>query len=249
MRFLPFLNTTDLIDKYHLHLDTYTWYRYRLIAPFLLSGAIHTLNIGTGGGIETLNLLRLGNIVTTIEIDEVTAQRTKMRIARNGFSENHVGHVGHILHVNLEEKFHMILMCAVLEHIKDDYSTIIRLANWLHPGGRLILSTPTASYGQLPGDKVSLEENGDHVRVGYDGLELDQMLEKAGFLVLRRIYNGNWFVRLHHRFERFLRHRPFISFLSYPLSMISRPIMPILDFLPPYHPFDQITIAVKSHIP
>jgi SAM-dependent methyltransferase len=229
-------------------LDAYTWYRYSLIEPFLVKGPIRALNIGTGGGVETLRLLRRGNYVTTIEVDKHTAQRTCRRIARNGYADRHRGLTGHVLSVKLEMNFHEILMCEVLEHIADDFAVLQRLSEWLLPGGRLILSTPTASYGQLSGDQVSIEENGGHVRVGYDGPELDDMLKRVELLPLRRIYNGSQLVRLHHCLERKLRKRPTTRLIGHAFSLFSRPLLPWLDLFT-YRPFDQITIAVKKHKP
>ena len=33
-----------LVDRIGLHLNAYTWYRYRLIQPFLIPGRIRVLN-------------------------------------------------------------------------------------------------------------------------------------------------------------------------------------------------------------
>jgi hypothetical protein len=46
-----------LVDSIGLHLNAYTWYRYRLIQPFLNSGWIRALNTGTGGGLRNLTAL------------------------------------------------------------------------------------------------------------------------------------------------------------------------------------------------
>lgn len=234
-----------LVDKYAVHIDAYTWYRYSLIAPFLIRGPVYALNVGTGGGVETLRLLRRGNYVTSVEINEETAERTRQRVERNGYADRFQGVNGHILETSLDREFHEIVMCEVLEHIVDDFATLQRLSEFLLPGGRLILSTPTASYGQLVGDEVSLEEDGGHVRVGYDGPELDNMLEEVGLLTLRRIYNGSRLVRWFHRLERALRSGP-TTLLGYGFSLLSRPILPILDIVS-CRPYNQITLAVKRH--
>ena len=139
-------------------------------------------------------------------------------------------------------------MCEVLEHIADDLAALGRLSEWLTVGGRLILSTPTASYGQLPGDTVSLEENGGHVRVGYDGPELDEMLHEVGLSPLLRVYNGNGLVQWHHLLERRLRRGPATRPLGYAFSLLSRPLLPLLDLVS-FRPYDQITVAVKKHLP
>jgi hypothetical protein len=154
--------------------------------------------------------------------------------------------VGHILSIDLAENFHEIYICEVLEHITDDLSTLHRLSDLLLPGGRLILSTPTASYGQLFHDTVTLQEKGGHVRVGYDGPELDELLKKTQLFPLRRIYNGNSIIKIIHSFERWLASTKYTVWLRYPFSFCMRLVLPLLD-IPVYRPFDQITIAIKVY--
>jgi SAM-dependent methyltransferase len=237
---------TIVLDRISPQLGAFTWYRYALTGQSFVGGPARFLNIGTGGGIEALRLLRKGNHVTTIEIDSVTAARTRARIERNGFGSKHVGHAGHVLSVNVVGPFDGIVMCEVLEHIKDDVRTLERVSQWLAPGGRLIMSTPTASYGQLPGDEVSLVEDGGHVRVGYDGPELDLMLADVGIAPIRRIYLGHRMTRWHIRLERLLQARRATVPIGLGFSLASRPFMPLLDSIPG-RPLCQLTVAIKKH--
>lgn len=233
-------------DRIAPQLGAFTWYRYGVTSKFFFSGPARLLNIGTGGGMETLSLLRRGNHVTTIEVDPETAARTRERVVRSGFGAHHEGHAGHVLGVDVSGPFDGVVMCEVLEHIKDDAGTLERVSNWLAPGGRLVLSTPTASFGQLPGDEITRVEDGGHVRVGYDGPELDVMLENVGMVPLRRLYIGHRLSRCHIRVERLLHARRSTVPLAVGFSFLSRPIMPILDALPG-QPLHQITLAVKKH--
>ncbi len=237
---------TLLQDRWAIHIQAYTAYRYALVEPLLISGPIRSLNIGTGGGVETLRLLRKGNSVTTIDTDDARASQTRERVVRNGFADKHVGRVGHVLDISISEKFDCILMCEVLEHIKRDVETVQRLSDWLVPGGRLILSTPTASYGQLPGDVVTAEEDDvHHVRVGYDGPELDEMLTQAGLIRLRRSYNGYALMRVQQRIELGLRRRSPLFPLGVAFGVASRPLMPLLDVVH-IRPLTQLTLATKG---
>ena len=86
------------------------------------------MDIGTGGGIETLDLLKKGNQVTTVEIDKNTALRTRKRIERNHFAEQHCNIVSHISEVHFDERFHEIYMCEVLEHILEDFAILQKLS-------------------------------------------------------------------------------------------------------------------------
>ena len=235
---------TKVLDDWALHLDALTWNRYRQVEPFLIRGPIDSLNIGTGGGVETVRLIRRGNHVTTIEISNETASKTRARVVRAGFGERHEGLVGHVMSVDLKRKFHPILIGEVLEHISDDKGTLARIADWLLPGGRLVLTTPTASFGQLPGDTQSLVEDGGHVRVGYDGPELDQMLLDVGLKPIRRVFNSNAIVAYNHVLERALRRYAPIRPVGIGFSIMSRLTMPIADLVS-LRDTDQITIAVK----
>lgn len=233
-----------LADRLAVQVDAYTWRRYGLIRRFLLRGPIRALNIGTGGGVETLRLLRRGNRVTTIEIDPEAAQRTRARAERGGYGDRHEGKVGHLLEVDLSGPFDFILMGEVLEHIADDVAALRRVAGWLAPGGRLVLSTPTSSFGMLPGDVLSVREDGGHVRPGYDGPELDAMLAQLGLVTLRRVYNGGRPACGQYVLERLLRHRAATRWAGMAFGLVCRPLMPLLDAVP-FRPSDQITIATK----
>lgn len=237
-----------LVDKHCIHFDVFTWNRYRLLRRFMIRGPIRVLNIGTGGGIETLQLLCRGNHVTAIEIDNDAVIRTQQRIERNGFADRFKLVIGHVSSVLIQEQFDEIYMCEVLEHIMDDLSVLRRISDWLLPSGRLILSTPTASYGQLIQDQLSIKEDGGHVRVGYDGPELDQMLGKVGLFRLRRINYGNPIIQQIHSFEKMLMNNRnvIIRFIRFFISFLARLFVPFLDIIP-YRPYNQITIAIKQY--
>ena len=233
-----------LADDWAVQINACAWRRYTLMKPFLPCGPINALNIGTGGGVETVRLLRRGNWVTTIDIDAATARRTRARAERWGCADRHEGKVGHVLQVDITGPFQLVLMAEVLEHIADDFGALRRIADWLAPGGRLVLSTPTASYGMLPGDRLSVDEDGGHVRPGYDGPELDAMLARLGLVTLRRVYNSGVGCCWQHRLERRLRGHTATRPLGYAFGLACRPLMPLFDAIP-YRRSDQITLATK----
>ena len=241
-----------LEDRIAPQIDAFAWYRHQMVKPFLISGAVSMLNVGSSGGVETLELLRRGNHVTTVEIGEGAAERTRRRAVRNGYAEHHIGLCGHILDAPLSGTYDGILMLEVLEHIEEDFRALQRLTSFLKPGGRLILSTPTASYGQLPGDTMSIREDGGHVRIGYDGPELDEMLEAVDMIPLRRIHFGGALTTLvSPGLQRPLDARPLTRRLGIALSFLTRPMMPVLEAIPggARHPYCQLTLAVKRRVP
>ena len=236
----------QVLDNWCLQTDGFTNNRHRKVERLIAAGPIESLNIGCGGGIETLKLLRKGNHVTLAEIDAATAERARERVERNGFSDRFEYHVGHVLELDLgERQFDQIMMCEVLEHIINDFAVLEKLARWLKPGGRLILTTPTCSYGQLGKDQLSIKEDGGHVRVGYDGPELDRMLEKVGMMTVLRVFNGYIITQRFHELERLLRQPKLLGgVFGFTLSIVCRPLVPIMDLVA-FQPNDQITLAVK----
>jgi SAM-dependent methyltransferase len=62
------------------------------------------------------------------------------------------------------------------------------MSRLLKPGGRLILTTPYRHYRPLWGDKLSLTEDGGHVRWGYSHNELRNKIESVGMRVLSEDY-------------------------------------------------------------
>lgn len=237
-----------LIDRWAIHLDAYTMNRYRLIRPFLRSGDILSLNVGTGGGVETLRLLRRGNRVTILEIDTNTAAKTSARIENNGYGNRFKCLTGHFMKVQVPDQFEQVMMCEVLEHIKDDEGTIRKLAAITQTGAQLILSTPTASYGQMLGDEVVADEDPAHpeyhVRAGYDGPELDKLLTEAGFKVNQRILNGYLLTQYYHLLERWLRSTQVLLPLAIIMGVAGRLITPLLELVRT-KPSNQITIATR----
>jgi SAM-dependent methyltransferase len=236
-----------LIDRWYLHNSAYISYRMNLTSRFMISGPIKVLNIGPEYGLETLKLLRRGNYVTVIDNDPDKAQGTSRRIERHGFADRYKYHIGHVLSVEVSEQFDEVYMCEVLEHIAEDLLTLQRISNWLYPRGRLIMSTPTASYGQLVDESVCLQEDGGHVRIGYDGAELDRLLEKVGLFTLRRVYFGNPMLQWLYFLEKWLRssQRRIVKLLGYGSSLLMRPFLLFLD-LWTHRPFGQITLAIKK---
>ncbi len=237
-----------LIDRLAIHLDAYTMNRYRLIRPFLKYGQIKSLNVGTGGGVETLRLLRRGNEVTILEIDANTAAKTSARIMRNGFAAKFHCTTGHFLKVEVVGPFKQVMMCEVLEHIKDDKATILKIASLLEKGGQLILSTPTASGGLMFGDEVVADEDPlhpeYHVRAGYDGPELDKLLNEAGFEVNTRMFNGYILLQYYHLLERALRSVSLLFPVAILIGLLGRVIAPLLELIK-IKPSNQITIATR----
>lgn len=237
------MNNTPLVhllsDRLRVQTDVYFNRRYHLSKAWFAPGKIRSLEIGPGGGIFTLALLGAGNHCTSVEITEDGVRRLKERVVRNGFSERFEVIQGHINELKFEPIFEQVVALEVLEHIKDDEKAISIIANALKPRGRLILSTPTSSAGWLPGDTISSIEDGGHVRAGYEGPELDELLRRHGLITVKRkyfCYTGN---RLLLSASRSLV-QPFRAVLN----LAVRPGLSLLD-IPLGSPYNQLTLAIR----
>jgi len=228
------------LDKYYLHLDSFTRYRYKILKNFLIYGKINTLNIGTGGGVETLFLLENKNIVTAVDIDNDVISRTKKRVLRNKYENKFSIYKQHINNFNSKSKFDLIYMCEVLEHIEDDKKTIKKVSDLLNLNASLIISTPTSSNGLFPFYKISKTEDGGHVRSGYDGDELDLLLSEYNIRTIKRIFIGSKSVFLLQYIEKLLRR----VYIGYLFGFVLYFLIPIIDLFDKQY-CNQITIAQK----
>jgi len=76
--------------------------------------------------------------------------------------------------------FDVALCLDVLEHIEDDRSALQAVVDSLRPGGRLLLTVPNSEAPPLPGDSISVEQDGGHVRAGYSQDDLAALLADVG---------------------------------------------------------------------
>lgn len=103
-----------------------------------------------------------------------------------------------------QRQYHMAIAIDILEHIEDDLSTLKNFHAALVEGGTLIISTPS----DLDEAAKFTEE---HVRPGYNKLELEQKLENCGFEALSSRYSYGFWGALSWRL-----------LLKYPLKMYSQ---------------------------
>ncbi len=157
----------------------------------MLSGPIRTLDAGCGSGAFTMYAAKLGNDTLGISFDEANNRLAAERAQLLGL--NNVRFITGDLR-NLDQmggslgKFDQIICSEVIEHLFNDQKLLDDLSALLKPGGRLILTTPYKHGTPIPGDKLSVVEDGGHVRVGYTHEELRQMFARAGLAVLAQDY-------------------------------------------------------------
>ena len=223
--------------------------RFSKTCKYFNAGPIKTLEIGNGGGPFTLELKLLGNKVTVSEINENNIERTIAKEKRF-FSENKIKFIqGHFNNIDTSEKFDQIVFLEVLEHILDDQKALERISKLLKPGGRIIISTPTAKHGLLSNDSLSKVEDGGHVRIGYDGPELDSYLKPLGINTVKREFYGflwtRWLEEIKRGIFKINVFPLIIKKLFAALIVIIYKLTFWMDSILKFYPNGQITLAKK----
>jgi len=137
----------------------------------------YALDAGCGRGLYTRTLLKRAKKIAALDYSEESIDTLTRRL-------------GHLPHLSLyrgsadnlpfeAEQFDLVLHCEVLEHIQDDRKVVSELFRVLQPGGRLIISVP------VPPAPIY---DSEHVREGYTLEQISQLLQSAGFVILRHQY-------------------------------------------------------------
>jgi hypothetical protein len=209
---------------------------------YFINGPINSLAIGTGGGPEVLRLCERGNAVTSVEHDATAKVGVCARMNRYPDLTNWACEVSAIEDFKSQILFHFVIMSQVLEHIQDDNLVIQKIASMSAPHARIIISTPTSLDGLL-GRKsivVPVATGPDHVRVGYQGPELDVICKSHGLFMVKRAYLGNPLLSAWWRYEDGHANSRLLKIVS----VLIRPVVLVLSVVR-YRPFVQISIYTK----
>lgn len=170
-----------------LHGDTGLFDRWRWARRHLRAGPVRTLDVGSGSGTLSIYAAHIGNDVTGISYDARLNEVARERARLSGVEVR-------LLEIDLREldgheeglgRFDQVLCLEVIEHLLGDRRLVATLARLLEPGGRLLLSTPSARHRRLFGEVVTPVEDGRHVRFGYEPEQLVELVEAAGLRVER----------------------------------------------------------------
>ena len=173
-----------------LHGDPCVVDRWRFAQRHLRPGAARTFDAGAGNGSFTLMAASRGNAALGLSFSPDELRAAEQRAALTGLRDAtfRIGDLRELDRFSDElGSFDQILCLEVIEHLLDDALLVQRLARLLRPGGRLILSAPTAEHPPLLGERVSETEDGGHVRWGYTEARVAEIAQLAG---LRPVSQG-----------------------------------------------------------
>ncbi len=156
--------------------------RMRRILPQTRGHYGTILDAGCGTGVFAMELAKMHPEaqVTGVDIEPELVERATA-IARAAGITNVQFELGDVTALTFNDRFDLVVSVDNMEHVQDDVRAMTVLRNALHPGGTLVLHTPSY-YRRWPVLKktVNFDVPG-HVRPGYHEEELVSKLREAGF--------------------------------------------------------------------
>lgn len=166
--------------------DEHWWFRARrLIVSRLIAGLglpphARLLDVGCGTG-GNLAMLREFGHVTGLELDAAA----RAMAVRRGVCEVVPGRLPDGLS-NIDDRYDLMVMLDVLEHIDEDVAALRNLRPHLAPGGRLLLTVPAFAFLWGPHDVAH------HHKRRYTKRLLTARLAEAGYRLDLASYYNTW---------------------------------------------------------
>jgi len=128
-------------DEYHVSVDSETENNPHSIALRMVGSGRRVLEVGCWSGHVTEHLVAAGNTVVGVEIDADAA-------GKNAFAERiHVVDLDTVRLSTIEDdRFDVILLGDVLEHLRDPAATLGDLVGMLDDDGFLVVSIPNVAH-------------------------------------------------------------------------------------------------------
>lgn len=169
--------------------DTHFWYKARreiiesvLLSHQLLTKKFSVLEIGSANGTNIQYFKSRFNVIKGSEINteaiNIAQQKNPDIEFCNGWLPHNIGFS--------DEKFDLIFLFDVLEHVEDDLSALIEIKNRLNKNGKLILTVP--AYQFLFG---KFDEDSFHFR-RYNMTTISSVVNKSGFKIGFKSYFNFW---------------------------------------------------------
>lgn len=155
------------------------------------AGFIRVLDAGSGFGQYTYYIMQLSKswIVTGVDL------KTEQIIDCNDFikkikKEHQVNFkVADLTSFDEPETYNLILCVDVMEHIENDVQVFRNFAKALKPGGVVLISTPSDQGGSDVHDNNDESFIEEHVRDGYNIVDIETKLRSAGFIKIESKYS------------------------------------------------------------
>ena len=214
------------------------------LARRLRKGGCLTLDAGCGNGAFSFYACRVGNEVLGINIDPQQLRRAEEYREFIGIDQTQCRlkllNIYDLKSVGI--KFDQIICFETLEHLMDDAAVLASFRQVINEDGVLHICTPRRNRKTYFGEAISDQEDGSHVRLGYEVEDLEKLLAAAGFVVSR---TDQVMGRFSVWTEEFLSWLDLILWVR--LNARSREIFRTLAFLVVY-PFSFLDIFPTRHL-
>lgn len=190
------------------------------------------LDVACGGGELSLKLTERGCKVYGIDMSENAISSAKRLSERAKITcEFELGDAEHLPYS--DEYFDKIICSSSLEHFRDDLKALKEMSRVLKPSGKLVLTADSLTY------PISSELKEKHRKLAsvvnyYTCEKLKERFDISGFEMCRSEYLLNscithFFFKLWIKFRRFTILWMVISFVAYPLCLVSDRLFGIRD--------------------
>ncbi|MDX9881301.1 MAG: class I SAM-dependent methyltransferase [Prolixibacteraceae bacterium] len=150
---------------------------------------------GSGFGQYAYRMAKMfpGATIIAADIKEEQIADCKDFFSKTGLSEKVHFRLADLTRYSEKEKYDLIISVDVMEHIEEDRKVFGNFCQSLKPGGMLLISTPsdqggsdTHGHEQEEGSHGFIDE---HVRDGYNIMEIEEKLLTAGFRQVEARYS------------------------------------------------------------
>jgi 2-polyprenyl-3-methyl-5-hydroxy-6-metoxy-1,4-benzoquinol methylase len=119
--------------------------RLKLIKTFCALENKRILDIGCGNGFYTIEFAKVADFVIGIDINKQSIDQA-ISLSKEQKISNVVFKCSDIEKLKLNEKFDIVIMIEVLEHLPDIKNILKKIGYWLKDGGNLVLFVPNKLY-------------------------------------------------------------------------------------------------------
>jgi len=166
--------------------DRHWWFAGRrnivqhVLSSLDLSKAPAILEAGCGTGGNLPLLARFGDVIGIEADDEAIALARGRRVCKvlKGYLPDGMPFTG--------ERFDLIALIDVLEHIEDDIGSLTALGSLLTPGGYLVMTVPAFQF------LWSRHDEEHHHKRRYTASSLQHVVEQAGLQIKHLTYYNTW---------------------------------------------------------
>ena len=162
----------------------------RLLKSYPTDQTVRVLDAGTGFGQYAYFIARAfpNARITAVDVKQDYLDRARHFTRQTPQAEQITFAKDDLTALRTAGSFDLILSVDVMEHIEDDEAVFRNFERVLHPGGYVLVNTPS----DLGGSDVSEEDDTsfieEHVREGYGRRELHEKLQAAGLEPVRTLY-------------------------------------------------------------